>query len=159
MKALILFGTRTGFTGKTVKVIEQVLANRGYTVDIYENKVPRKKMKELGSYNTVIVGTSIMMGLWKHGVKSFIKKHGKSIKNLYIFATAAGILNEVNTKGITKEEAVNIATERYITPLINQYSLTLHGTAIFGGQYGKGDKIRYNNWNEEDIKAFANMVR
>lgn len=158
MKALILFATRNGFTGKTAKVLEAVLKDRGYTVDVFEDHVPRSKIQELDTYSIVIAGSSIMAGLWKRGVKSFLKRYGKDIKNLYVFATAAGVLNSVHTSGISKEEAVKTATERYITPLAAKYSLTLKGTAVFGGQFGKNDKIRYNNWNEEDIKAFAKRV-
>ncbi|MDP4119951.1 MAG: flavodoxin domain-containing protein [Bacillota bacterium] len=158
MKALILFGTRNGFTGKTAKVIEEVLINKGYSVDVFENKVLKNKIKELDTYNIVIAGSSIMAGLWKRGVKSFLKKNGKNIKNLYLFATAAGVLNSVDTGTRTKEEAVKIATERYITPLVSKYSLKLKGSTVLGGQFGKGDKIKYNNWNEKDIREFAEKI-
>ena len=159
MKALILYGTRYGFTGKTARVIESVLSEKGVKVDVIENKAPRGIGKELNTYDLVVVGSSIVAGMWKSGAKAFLKKYGGKIKNLYLFVTAAGCLNAVESKEISKEEAVKSATERYINPLTEKYGLTVGASAVLGGQFGKGDKIKYNNWNEQDIRAFAeNLV-
>jgi menaquinone-dependent protoporphyrinogen IX oxidase len=158
LKALILFGTRNGFTRKTAEVLAKVLAERGYIVDTFENKVPTEKIKELNNYNIVLVGSSIMAGMWKFGVKRFIKKYGKDIKGLYLFVSAGGVMSSAEKSEKTKEEAVEDGKKRYIEPLVLKYSLTLKGSCVFGGQMGKGDKIIFNNWNEEDIKTFANSI-
>lgn len=130
MKTLILYGTRNGCTRKSSMVIADVLQSRGYVVDVFENKVPLSIIKQLSEYSLVIAGSSIMAGLWKHSVRSFLKRHGKGLQNFYVFVTAGGIMQIVQTKNAAKEDAVKEAT-RHISPLVGKYSLNLKGIAVF----------------------------
>ena len=155
MKALVVFGTRFGWTEKTANVISSVLKSKGYVVDLSKGKLP-KGIKDVHEYDLVIAGSSIMASLWKRGVKGFLKKYGGKAKKLYVFATAAGLLNVKVKEGKTKEEAINEAVQKYIEPLKTKFNLKIDGSTAFGGQMGKGEKIKFNNWEEKDIINWAN---
>ena len=157
MKALVVFGTRFGWTEKTANVISSVLKSKGYGVDLSKGKLP-KGIKDIQDYDLVIVGSSIMASLWTWGVKRFLKKYGGKSKKLYVFATAAGLLYSKVNEGKTKEEAIDEAVKKYIEPLKMKFNLRIDGATAFGGQMGKGEKIKLNNWEEKDIINWANTL-
>lgn len=150
MKALIVYGTRYGWTQKTAAVMESALKGKGYSVDLSTGRLP-KGCKSVEDYDLVIAGSSIAIAMWKWGVKGFLKRQGGKAKKLYVFVTAAGVLNSIGKEGKTKEQAIESAKKAYIEPVQKKYGLSIIGTAVFGGQYGKGEKIHYNNWDEKDI--------
>lgn len=157
MKALIVFGTRTGWTEKTANVMSSALKGKGYEVDLSKGRLP-KGVKDIGEYDLVIAGSSIMVGFWKWGVKGFLKKYGNKAKRLYVFATAAGLLSHLVNEGKTKEAAIIEAVQKYIEPFKSKHNLKIDGTTAFGGQMGKGDKITFNNWDENDILNWVNEI-
>lgn len=152
MKALIIYGTRYGMTKLTADTIsEELNANYEFEIITSENKLKRDYKKEVENFDLVIVGSSIVSGFWKSGVKRFLKKYGQKNKHIAIFVTAGGTLYHAKDKGLTKEEAIEKAKERYIQPLIIKYKLSPIKLGVFGGRYKKKEKVKYNNWDQEDI--------
>jgi len=156
MNILIVYGTRHGMTKKTAENLESILESQySHKVEVSNYKISKEVKAEIGNYDLIIVGSSIVAGLWKSGVKRFLKKYRTKFKNVAIFVTAAGTLERAKEKGQSKEEGVKIAKSKYIDPVKDKYKIGTVIDGVFGGQYGKEPKVRFNNWNLDDIKGWA----
>jgi len=72
-RALVCFGTRYGSAGEIAEKIAESLRERGAQVDVVDLK--KGKVKNLATYDLVVIGSGIQMGKWtKHPLK-FIKKN------------------------------------------------------------------------------------
>ena len=152
MNILIVYGTRHGMTKKTVENLGHILEGQyNHKVEISNYKISKKVKAEIVNYDLIIVGSSIVVGLWKSGAKKFLKKYRANFKNVAIFVTAAGTLERAKEEGKSKEEGVSTAKSKYIEPVKTKYQIHTLMDGVFGGQYGKEQKIRFNNWNLEDI--------
>lgn len=156
MKALIVYATRRGWTKRTAETIADELESKGYLTTLLENRLPRPQ--QVGQYDLVIVGTSIVTGLWKARPKIFLKKFGQDIENLAIWVTAAGTLMSAQTDGLTLEDGTRMAVQRYIKPLIGKFRLHPKHVTAFGGQFSFGGETKYNNWNSEDIRRWTRSI-
>lgn len=72
-KVLICYGTRYGSTGEIAENIGETLRNRGAMVEIVNLK--QSKVKDLKSFDFIIVGSGIQMGRWTKEPLKFIKKN------------------------------------------------------------------------------------
>ncbi len=61
-KILVCYGTRYGSAGEIAENIGEILRSRGATVDIINLK--KSKVKNLESYDLVVLGSGIQMGKW-----------------------------------------------------------------------------------------------
>jgi len=106
-KILVTYATRAGSTVEVASAIGEVLANRGYTVDV-------KSVKEkpiLTGYQSVILGSAIRMGSWLPEMTDFIKANQSILKSLPVAIFTAHMLN-------TGEDAESRAKRSaYTTPI------------------------------------------
>jgi menaquinone-dependent protoporphyrinogen IX oxidase len=151
-KTLIVFGTRKGTTTETVLLIAEILKDKySHIVDISDTSQIKHYRKRINEFDNIIIGSSIVSGLWKSKVLSFAKRDIFNGKNVAIFVTAGGTLNKVEKYGITKEEAINEAVRNYIDKYSKKFNFIPISKIAFGGKVIKSKKIRYNNWDREDI--------
>ena len=156
MNILVVYGTRHGWTQKTAENLCTFLRNQyEYKVEITDYKISKEIKTNIINYDLVIVGSSIVMGFWKRGVKRFLNKYKKHFKNVAIYVTAGGTLDDFVNGKLTKEEAISKAKSKYIDPVKNKYKINTLIDGVFGGQYGKEPKIMFNNWNQADIESWA----
>jgi len=72
-RALVCFGTRYGSTGEIAEKVAESLRERGAQVVVVDLK--KNKIKNLATYDLVVIGSGIQLGQWtKHSLK-FIKKN------------------------------------------------------------------------------------
>ena len=71
-KVFICYGTRYGSAGEIAENIGEILRNRGATVEVVNLK--NDKVKDLETYDLVIVGSGIQMGKWTKEPLKFLKK-------------------------------------------------------------------------------------
>ncbi len=158
-KTLIIYGTRKGTTTETVQLIAEVLKNEyNHEVDICESSQLKYYKKRLNEFNNIIIGSSIVSDWWKGRILSFAKKDIFSGKNVAVFVTAGGTLNKVIKYGITKEEAINEAIQKYINKYSKKFKFHPISKAAFGGKVFKKGIVRYNSWNQEDIVNWAKEI-
>ena len=151
MNFLIVYGTRYGMTRLTAETMGEWLQKENKnSVIITDYKISKKIRKQINSFDLIIAGSFIVSSRWKGGVKRFLKKYGKD-KKLALFVTAGGTLYHANERGQTKEEAIERAKQKYILPVVEKYGLKPTKLGVFGGQYKKRKKVKYNNWNKDDI--------
>ena len=70
-RILITYATRTGSTAEVADAIGEVLASRGFVVDIK----PMKEKPSLDRYNAVVLGSAIRLGSWLTESLDFIKEN------------------------------------------------------------------------------------
>ena len=155
-KTLILFGTRKGTTEKTCAVISDVLiTNFSHKVEVVNVKEFKRVKKRMDEFNLIIIGSSIVSGRWVNKCLKILKKFKSVDQKLAVFVTAGGTMHKVKKYGITKEEAIQDGIQKYIDFFLVKYQLIPIAKMVFGGRVIKKEKVRYDNWNKEDIKQWA----
>jgi menaquinone-dependent protoporphyrinogen IX oxidase len=160
MKTLIVYGTRSGWTRRTAEVLQSALSSDpADSVDMYHLTVPGEMTKAIADYDLIIAGSSIVAGFWKAPVKRFLRKYGANGQRLAVFVTAGGTMELAAAGKKTKEEAIQQGRDQYIQPFLAKHNLKAISTQVFGGQYGKEPKVKFNNWKEEDARQWAEELR
>jgi menaquinone-dependent protoporphyrinogen oxidase len=87
-KILIAYATMAGSTAEVAEAMGEEIANSGVQVDI----LPLSEVKELESYDGVVIGAPMIMG-WHRGALRFLKKHRQAFQRipLAIFVTAMSL--------------------------------------------------------------------
>lgn len=153
---LLVYGTRKGTTTDTVQTIAEVLrSDFNHSVDICGSDKLKLYKKRRNEFDNIIIGSSVVSGRWKSRVLSFAKKDQFGNKNVAVFVTAGGTLNKVQKYGMTKQDAVDEAIQKYIEKYSGRFKFTPVSKAAFGGKVVKKKGIKYNNWDKSDIEAWA----
>ena len=87
-KILITYATMAGSTAEVARVVGEELTNCGLQVDV----LPLKEVKDLKSYDGVVVGAPMIMGLHRSALQ-FLKKHRQNWQQvpLAVFVTAMSL--------------------------------------------------------------------
>lgn len=132
-KALIVYGTRTGATANTSGVIADTLQKEGLSVKIADAK--KEKVKDIGEYDLVVVGSGIQIGKWTGESDDFLKKHQKELtsKKLALFV-CCGSANPLS-EGEQKTKEMDTGRQKYLEDKAVQYNLKPVALGYFGGCY------------------------
>ncbi len=161
MKILVAYATKAGSTAEVADEIGRVIESKGgRKVDVR----PVGKLKEVGGYDAVIIGSAIRAGKWLPEATKFVEKHRDALSQVPVaFFTVCLTLKED-----TEENRRTVAA--YLDPVREVVQPVDVG--IFAGMmdYGKlpfilrlmmkmmkapeGD---FRNW--EAIRAWAGQVR
>jgi menaquinone-dependent protoporphyrinogen IX oxidase len=155
-KILVTYATMAGSTGEVAQAVGEELTNCGLQVDI----LPLNQVKDLKTYDGVVVGGPMIMG-WHRSAVGFLKKHRQAFQRipLAVFVTAMSLTRtgEMSLDGVNvfvdenlpkppKEEGRLSFRERYAL-LPNYLQPVLKATrpvkpasiGVFGGrlEYGR----------------------
>ena len=72
-RVLICYGSRYGSAGEIAEKIGEIIQTSGASVGVINLK--KEKVKDLESYDWVIIGSGIQMGKWTKEPLKFLKKH------------------------------------------------------------------------------------
>lgn len=134
MKALVVYGTKSGCTTGIAERIGSTLAERGMTVDVR----PVEKAGDPGAYDAVIVGSGIRVGSWHAPVKEWVAANADTLKSRPVaFYTCCLTL-------ATDPEKVD-EVRAYTDALVSETGVAPIDTGLFAG------------WNEP--KAFSLIER
>jgi menaquinone-dependent protoporphyrinogen oxidase len=137
-RVLICYGTRYGSAGEIAEKIGEILRNRGAIAEVVNLK--KGKVKDLETYDLVVIGSGIQMGRWTKEPLNFLKKNREILarKKVALF---------VSCMSATKPETCNQGRRDYLDkvdadfPEINPISMGLFGGLIDptrGGRMTKG---------------------
>jgi len=137
-KVLVCYASRYGSTGEIAEKISEILQSHSATVEVVNLK--NDKVKDLESFDLVIVGSGIQMGKWTKEPLKFLKKNRDilSRKKVALF---------VSCMSATKPETCDQGRRDYLEkidadfPEINPISMGLFGGLIDpsrGGVMTKG---------------------
>ena len=124
-RVLICYGTRYGSTGEIAEKIGEILSNRGATVEVVNLK--KEKVKDLDTYDLIIVGSGIQIGRWTKEPLKFLKKNRDllSRKKVALF---------VSCMSATKPETCEQGRRDYLDKIDEEFpEITPISMGLFGG--------------------------
>ena len=75
---LVAYGSWAGSTAEVAEMIAQAMQEEGLSA----SAVPAGKVKDLGPYSAVVLGSGIRAGQMHGKVKSFVKRHKKALQGM-----------------------------------------------------------------------------
>jgi len=124
MKALVAFGTRYGSTKDVAEEIADVLRTEGYGADVLDL---RNKVKEVGGYDLIVVGSGIIAGSWSKDAQRFLGRKGAEMntKRVAMFACCSD--------AFISPEKKDDSRKRYLTDVAQKHGLEPFSSELFGG--------------------------
>jgi menaquinone-dependent protoporphyrinogen oxidase len=88
LNALIAYATRYGATAGTSEEIAKVLREEGFNVTVLNLK--EEKVKDISSFDLVVVGSGLQMGKWVGDAEDFLKRFHQTLaqKKVALFASS-----------------------------------------------------------------------
>jgi menaquinone-dependent protoporphyrinogen IX oxidase len=150
-RTLVLYATRKGMSFKTAGIIGDVLREKfNHDVNVYSIK--EKKRINIGEYDNIVFGSSIVMGKWKGNLRRYIKKQDLTGKKTAVFVSAAGALSQFPDD---IEKGTKVGVQSYIDPVIEELNIKPDAKTAFGGYFKMFGKVLADNWNRDDIEKWA----
>lgn len=132
VRALIVYGTRYGATADTSEVIADVLRQKGLEVKVVNAK--KEKIRNVGEFELVIVGSGIRMGKWTKEPEKFLEKLQKElVKKKVAFFVCCGSSNPLSEE--EKTEVMEDAKRKYLEDKAAKYNISPIALGFFGGIY------------------------
>ncbi|MCE5251258.1 hypothetical protein LLG96_13660 [bacterium] len=159
-KILIAYASKYGSTAEVAAVIGEVLSQAGADVDI----VPARKVRDIGPYGYVILGTPIFMGKPQRASIAFARKHRTALGKIPVALFSLG-LQMMDDTPENREKA-----RQFLAPLLaiigEPVSLGLFGARIDHSKFGfilrfiasrdKSGVMRGGDWrNWDNIREWA----
>jgi menaquinone-dependent protoporphyrinogen oxidase len=84
-KVLIAYGSKYGSTKEIAEKIGEAIKGEGLEVDV----LSADKVKGIGDYKGIIIGSAMYIGMWRKEVKNFVKNNEKDLaqKPVWIFTS------------------------------------------------------------------------
>jgi menaquinone-dependent protoporphyrinogen oxidase len=89
MKALIVYGTRGGATKEIAGEIGNVLGEQGFAVTVEDAR--RSKGICVDEFDLVVVGSSVIMTMWKRQATAFLKRNVKVLARKKVALFSSGL--------------------------------------------------------------------
>lgn len=132
MKALVVYGTRTGTAAITAQDIAQTLQNQGMETKVVDAK--KEKIKSITEYDLIVVGSGIQMGRWTGESEDFLKRFQKELiaKKVALFVNCGSAAEKLNPD---KPEVAANAKIKYLEEKAIKYNLKSASLGFFGAIY------------------------
>ena len=129
MRTLIVYGTRYGATACTSEEIAKVLQGVGFDVKVVNAK--DEKIKDISSYELVIVGSGMQFARWTGEAEDFLKRFQKELaqKKVALFISTMKTVTEREGKTEELKKTRKMELEDKVT----KYNLQPIGLGFFGG--------------------------
>jgi menaquinone-dependent protoporphyrinogen oxidase len=128
-KALIVYGTRYGAAASTSEEIANTLRQKSIDVEVVNAK--DQKIKDIGPFDLVVVGSGIQIHRWTGEPEDFLKKFQKQLANkkVALFVCCGSATDK------EKPEAAETARRKYLEEKVAKYNLKPIALGLFGGIY------------------------
>jgi menaquinone-dependent protoporphyrinogen oxidase len=131
MKALVVYGTKSGCTMGIAEKIGETLAAKGLSVDV----MPAEKAAAAADYDAVVVGSGVRAGSWHAGARTWVTDNADALKAMPV---------AFYTCGLTAADAQKAEEMRaYTDPVIEASGVTPIDVGLFAG------------WNEPKEFSFV----
>jgi len=136
-KALIVYGTRYGATASTSEEIAGTMRKEGIEVRVVNAK--EEKVKDIGEYELIIVGSGMQIDRWTGEAEDFLKKFQKELakKKVALFVSS-GAQALIEHEG--KPEKIGRGKKKYLDEKAAKYNLQPVALGLFGGVFD------FNRW-------------
>ncbi len=119
-KVLVAFYTKGGATEAYAKVIAETLTRNGLDVETHNLA---QGIPDIATFNTVILGTGVRMGMVYRRWKKILKNKTLNNKNLFLFLSSG-----------TAIEKPDEAVDKFLRPLVQKYNLKPTSLISFPGK-------------------------
>ncbi len=132
LKALVVYGTRTGTVAITAQEIAQTLQKQGIEAKVLNAK--KEKIKSIAEYDLIVVGSGIQMGRWTGETEDFLKKFRSQLatKKVALFVNCGSAVEKLN---LDKPEIATNAKTKYLEEKATKYKLNCSSLGLFGAIY------------------------
>ena len=128
MKALVVYGTKSGCTTGVAEAIGKTLAEAGATVDV----VPGESAPDPAGYDMVYVGSGVRAGQWHTSVSGWVKTNAEALKAKPVaFYTVALTMADASKDEATRTSEVGAYTD----PLIAETGVKPVDVGLFAGWF------------------------
>lgn len=124
MRALIVYGTRGGATKQIADEIGQVFAGQGFGVTVRDAR--QVHGIDAGSYDLVVVGSSVWATMWKRQATGFLRRNAKMLAGRKVALFSSGLLGGDPAKADEARKSIEKQAAKF--PAIRPLAL-----AYFGG--------------------------
>lgn len=125
-KVLVTFITATGSTEEVAKRIARVMEEEGHSIDV----MPLDAVKDISTYETVIVGAPVNGMTWKEEAFKFVKEYEEELNRKKVAYFALGMMaKQGRVMWQNRVHKVLNKPSKVVTPI---------DIAIFGGVAGSG---------------------
>ena len=126
-RVLVCYGSRHGSTAEISEKITEIIRGRGADVDLIDLK--KEKVKDIKTYDLIVIGSGIQMGKWTKETLKFIKKNREVLaqKKVAIFVSCLSAAQPDKCNTARREYLENIDAS---FPEINPISRGLFGGLI-----------------------------
>ncbi len=132
MKALVVYGTKSGCTEGIAKRIAETLAAAGATVDVR----PAAEAGSPDGYDVVIVGSGVRVGTWHEAARTWVEANAGALKAMPVALFTCGLTTAAAPEKVAEVRA-------YTDPLLAATGIEPVDVAVFSG------------WNEPKRFSFV----
>lgn len=129
---LVTYASKYGATKEIAEKIGDVLLQAGLQVDVY----PVDDIKEVGTYNAIILGSAVYIGKWQKEAVEFLQTHQSSLVKRPLWLFSSGPTGE----GDPVELVEGLRLPASLQPLVDQ--IQPRDVAVFHGHINP-DKINF----------------
>jgi menaquinone-dependent protoporphyrinogen oxidase len=123
MKALVVYGTKSGCTAGIAERIGEDLAQHGATVEV----VSADKAGDPAGYDAVVVGSGIRAGQWHAPVKSWVESNATALKAKPVAFFTCGMM--------IREDGKQDEVRAYTDPVIAATGIHPIDIGLFAGWF------------------------
>lgn len=123
MKALVIYGTKSGCTQGIAEQIGTTLAGQGCEVDVF----PAEKAPGAGGYDAVVVGSGVRAGQWHQAARAWVEENAEALTETPHALYTVGLM--ITEPG--KEDEVRAYTD----PLIEAAGIEPIDVGLFAGWF------------------------
>ncbi|MHA1286720.1 MAG: flavodoxin domain-containing protein [Candidatus Thorarchaeota archaeon] len=146
---LIVYGTRRGWTAKSVDILAGELKNQSHEVNVIDIKKTGGSV-DISKYDVVLVGSSIAMGGWMGEAESFLDKDFTG-KKVGIFVSAGSSMK--GARG--KPDVIKTFEKKFIDDIAAKHGVTPFAKKMFGGKITVLGVSPLDSWRKEDPVEWA----
>jgi menaquinone-dependent protoporphyrinogen oxidase len=147
MKTLLVYGTRYGATVGTSEEIGKILRTEGFDVKVVNTK--EEKVKDISTYELLIVGSGVQFGRWTDEIEEFIKKFPNELAQKKVAVFVSTMKTVLEREG--KTEALEGDRKMELDSKIAKFNLNPISIGFFGGV------IDFNKMNPITRKISGSM--
>lgn len=117
MRALVAYGSKRGGTVGLAEMLASELEDHGFEVDV----MPARDVKEVGAYDTVVVGGALYANRRHKRARRFVKRHrtGLTRKRIWLFSSGplddSALTDQIPPVAHVRKAMEQIGVEGHIT--------------------------------------------
>lgn len=142
-KVLVTYASKYGATAEIAEKIGASLRGAGMQVDV----MPVKKVRDVASYQAVVLGSAVYIGAWRKEAVKFLQLHEQTLAERPVWLFSSGPTGEGDP--VTKLQGWRFPKE--LQPIINR--IQPRDVAVFHGNVDINKANAIEKWMIKQVKS------